>query len=215
MRTSSLKHTIDTTASKQSDGVLAPPQTPRSHHSKENARQQMSPRKALQDLPGQTNAANSTLDSDSEAVESSKRALAALYAQNTSLQHRIQSLESSQTAAAADHDSKVSALESELRALAEENHRLENELQISRAETSLAQISSPRGVSGELARLSEELTWHAKLHLYAERERMRLLDLLEFAGLEGKVVGKEVGVLREKLSILSLRSVDSGIKCLV
>jgi len=214
MRTSSLKHTIDTTA-KQSDGVLAPPQTPRSHHAKENVHQQMSPRKALQDLPTQTNAANSTLDSDIEAIESSKRALAALYAQNTSLQHRIQSLESLQTAAAADHNSKVSVLESELSALAEENHRLENELQISRAETSLAQISSPRGVSGELARLSEELAWHAKLHLYAERERMRLLDLLEFAGLEGKVVGKEVGVLREKLSILSLKSVDSGIKCLV
>ena len=215
MRTSSLKHTIDTTANKQPDGVLAPPKTPRSHHSKENVPQQMSPRKALQDLPAQNNVANTTLDSDLEAIESSKRALAALYTQNTSLQHRIQSLESSQTAAEADHDSKVSALEAELRALAEENHRLETELQISRAETSLAQLSSPRGVGGEVARLSEELAWHAKLHLYAERERMRLLDLLEFAGLEGKVVGKEVGVLREKLSILSLRSVDSGIKCLV
>ena len=74
---------------------------------------------------------------------------------------------------------------------------------------------SPRTRDGEVARLSDELAWHAKLHLYAERERIRLLDLLEFAGLEGRVVGREVVGLREKLSMLSLRSVGSGIKCLV
>jgi hypothetical protein len=75
---------------------------------------------------------------------------------------------------------------------------------------------SPRhgGDDSVVRRLSEELAWHAKLHLYAERERLRLLDLLEFAGLEGRVVGREVGVLRERLSVLSLRSCESG-KCLV
>ena len=68
---------------------------------------------------------------------------------------------------------------------------------------------------GEVERLAEELAWHAKLHLYAEKERLRLLDLLEFAGREGQVVSREYVGLREKLSKLSLRSQDSGIRCLV
>ena len=66
-----------------------------------------------------------------------------------------------------------------------------------------------------MERLAEELAWHAKLHLYAEKERLRLLDLLEFAGREGKFVTKEYVGLREKFSKMSLRSEDSGIKCLV
>lgn len=109
------------------------------------------------------------------------------------------------------------------------NHALEVSLKQAQAESSALMASSrsaPRngdgvgcrcgGVGGgEVERLAEELAWHAKLHLYAEKERLRLLDLLEFAGREGKVVSREYVGLREKLSKLSLRSMDSGVRCLV
>jgi len=202
MRTSSLKHTLDTTQAATSlkpDSLTS--KTPSRHTSKENI--PSSPRKALQEIPA--NIAD-------EAGDSGKRALAALYQQNTALQNKLQALEQQHSSLVANHNSKVGALEGELRGLAEENHRLEKQVQISRAETALAAMSPGR--DDVVGRLSEELAWHAKLHLYAERERMRLLDLLEFAGLEGRVVGKEVGVLRERLSVLSLRSCDTG-KCLV
>jgi hypothetical protein len=203
MRTSSLKHTIDLTT--QKSDALSAPKTPSRHTSKEN----VSPRKVLQELPA-------NVPPQDDAAESSKRALAALYQQNSLMQNKLQALETQKDSLITTHNAKISTMEAELRSLSEANYRLEKELQISRAETTLA-VMSPRGREAEhdtVRRLSEELAWHAKLHLYAERERMRLLDLLEFTGLEGRVVGREVGLLREKLSVLSLRSCDTG-KCLV
>jgi chromosome segregation ATPase len=183
MRTSSLKHTIDATANTSKD--LAPPKTPSRHASKENV--PSSPRKALAEIA-------SNIPDSTEAVDSGKRALAALYQQNTALQNKLQAVESENTALIERHNAKITSLESELQSLVAENHRLEKELQISRAETALASMSPRHGGDDSVVRrLSEELAWHAKLHLYAERERLRLLDLLEFAGLEGRVVGREVG----------------------
>lgn len=113
----------------------------------------------------------------------------------------------------------VDSVRGELERLGVENQRLREELCGVKAEmTKLEGMSArPMTASEEIARLSEELAWHAKLHLYAEKERLRLLDLLEFAGREGKIVGSEFNGLREKISRISLRSdiAAAEFKCLV
>jgi predicted RNase H-like nuclease (RuvC/YqgF family) len=145
--------------------------------------------------------------------------------ENNTLRERVEELEQQQqlnmqnthgTAA----NEIIDELQRELERLSKDNHRLEGLLQQSRRQTTELLLSPQThrtaGQSdiggrdimnreGEIERLSEELAWHAKLHLFAEKERLRLLDLLEFAGTEGKVVGREYGVLREKLSRISLK----------
>ena len=153
-----------------------------------------------------------------------------LHTENQKLKARVKSLELVNADLQSSNRKRVDELQSELESLVEKNHSLEVSLNNAKAESS-ALMASPRpatrgcgscvcgglgAVGGrEVERLAEELAWHAKLHLYAEKERMRLLDLLEFATSEGKFVRREYVGLREKLSKLSLRSEASGIKCLV
>ena len=154
-----------------------------------------------------------------------------LHTDNEKLRARVKALELVNADLQSSNRKRVDALQNELEAVVHKNHALEVSLNEARAEQS-AYMASPRtvynggasrcvcggmggGGRGEVERLAEELAWHAKLHLYAEKERLRLLDLLEFAGREGKVVSREYVGLREKLSKLSLRTQDSGIKCLV
>ena len=164
-----------------------------------------------------------------EFIEQSRRIMRNIQVENTVLRDRVEELEmqleqqpppqpqppqSTNTATAGIIDS----LQQEMEKLSKQNHRLEAQLQQSRRQTTelLLSPASSRGQElrgndrDEVERLSEELAWHAKLHLIAEKERLRLLDLLEFAGTEGRVVGREYGVLREKLSRISLRENGMG-----
>jgi len=110
-------------------------------------------------------------------------------------------------------EESVDSVRGELERLKVENQRLRGEAEMAKLERMSAR---PMTATEEIARLSEELAWHAKLHLYAEKERMRLLDLLEFAGREGKIVGNEFNGLREKISRISLSDVAAEeFKCLV
>lgn len=168
----------------------------------------------------------------------SKRLLNSLYQENTQLKSKIQSLEQSsktidtlqlelQTLAEENH-----RLEVLLQRRNSEMHNLKSPTPRSTTTRSTGwktQTSDPRErqksdsetrrsaaeLEKEVERLSEELAWHSKLHLFAEKERLRLLDLLEFSGNEGKIVGKEIVGLRQKVSMFSLRSWESEGKCLV
>jgi hypothetical protein len=157
-----------------------------------------------------------------EFIEQSKRIMRNIQVENTTLKQRIEELEQQpqqqQQPTNNDAGGIIDSLQQEMEKLSKENHRLEGLLQQSRRQTTELLLSpqSRRQEMGtgdrdaEIERLSEELAWHAKLHLYAEKERLRLLDLLEFAGTEGKVVVREYGVLREKLSRISLRDQVTG-----
>ena len=197
MRTSSLKHNLDP--------VTLVPQltrTPRSiHSSKENfpRSRSASPRKPLQEIPSSNIQPSDLVKEDTEEfLEHSKRLLQSLHIENVSLKAKLSSLSS--------YSTTVDSLQSELHSLTMKNHELEKLLQTCRSE------HSSRNTEAEVVRLSEELEWHAKLHLFAEKERMRLLDLLEFAGKEGQIVGKEYIGLKQKLSMMSL---ESNSKCLI
>ena len=151
-----------------------------------------------------------------EFIEHSKRILRNLQIENTSLKQKIEELEASNEEMARSRSESLDTVQLEMEKLVKENHRLEAEIQQLKSQ----QIMSPAGpktASEEIVRLSEELAWHAKLHLYAEKERMRLLDLLDFAGKEGRIVGREFRGLQERFSKMSLRSEFSadGVKCLV
>jgi len=190
----------------------------------------MSPRKPLKDM---SNGPTPASDTD-EFIEQSKRLVRDIQVENNSLRAKVGELElvNERLVQRGQHDGAhalgtvagdiVGELQSELQRLGRENHRLQGLLQQSRRQTTELLLSphtqrhtgtantnsnaiiDGRDKDAELDRLSEELAWHAKLHLLAEKERLRLLDLLEFAGTEGKVVGREYGVLREKLSRISL-----------
>jgi hypothetical protein len=214
MRTSSLKNAQEN------------PRTPRTL-SKENMHprsRSVSPRKPLKDLPNGIQPADLVREDTGDCVEHSKRMVRNIQIENEKLRNRITYLESTGHDVEKAKVESMDQLQSELERLAKENHRLETLLQSAQADTSQAIISSPSArptnANDEIARLAEELEWHAKLHLYAEKERMRLMDLLEFAGREGNFVVKEYVGLREKISKLSLKSgasggSDSGWKCLV
>ena len=188
---------------------------------------QMSPRKPLKDM---SNGPLGMGDTE-EFIEQSKRIMRNIQVENTFLKERIEDLEMQleqqpqqqqpqpQQPTNTTAGGIIDSLQLEMEKLSQENHRLERLLQQSRRQTTELLLSpasrrqelrtGDRDAStsdrDEIERLSEELAWHAKLHLYAEKERLRLLDLLEFAGTEGKVVVRECGVLREKLSRISLR----------
>ena len=183
-------------------------------------RGQMSPRKPLKDM------SNGSVTDTEEFIEQSKRMVRNIQVENNMLRERVDELEQAQQQTSQNGQNArnggetgeiLDELQHELEKLSKENHRLEGLLQQSRRQTTELLLSPQthrtpapsRDRDEEVERLSEELAWHAKLHLYAEKERMRLLDLLEFAGTEGKVVVKEVGVLREKLSKISLN--DAGV----
>ena len=196
--------------------------TPRSLHSKENLHprsRSASPRKALAEiLCNNIQPSDLVHEHPEEFIEHSKHVIRNLQLENESLRRRVKSFDFAQSEKTTSKDERIDALQAELERLVSENHRLETQLHSTKAEM---QISS--GGAAEIARLSEELAWHSKLHLYAEKERMRLLDLLEFAGREGKLMVKEAVVLREKLSKLSLRSSSCAVasdggsvyKCLI
>jgi hypothetical protein len=205
MRTSSLKHNLPD-----------PPRTPRSPSFKENipARSKSaSPRKPLQPSSA-TNIQPSDLvrqDSTEDFLSHSKKILHSLHHDNQQLKSRVSALELANANLVSENRARIDALQLELEKLVSENHRLEEQLQATKAEASIALTSPIRTRDdGELARLSEELAWHAKLHLYAEKERLRLLDLLEFAGREGKFVVREYVGLKEKFSKMSLKSAASN-----
>lgn len=180
----------------------------------------MSPRKPLKDM------SNGSVTDTEEFIEHSKRMVRNIQVENNTLRERVEELEQAQNQNTqnarngAGAGEIVDELQRELEKLSKENHRLEGLLQQSRRQTTELLLSpqTQRNTltinngdrDDEIERLSEELAWHAKLHLYAEKERMRLLDLLEFAGREGKVVVREYGVLREKLSRISLNDVAGG-----
>jgi type I site-specific restriction endonuclease len=211
MRTSSLKNTMEN------------PRTPRPSKENINPRSRSaSPRKPLKELANGIQPADLVREDTEEFVEQSKRMFRNIQVENEKLRQRVEHLE---TAKQQDEQAKLESmdqLQADLERLAKENHRLETLLQESQAAaTHTLSSPRPRTASDEILRLSEELAWHAKLHLYAEKERMRLMDLVEFAAREGKFVVKEYVGLKEKVSKLSLRSdgVDlessSGWKCLV
>lgn len=222
MRTSSLKHTSTVSLDLQPH---TRPRTPsRSiNSSKENfgtinRSRSASPRKPLQQIPASNIQQPSDLvrsDDTEEFIEHSKRLFTTLHTENTNLKAKIRNLENS--------NKNIDSLQSELESLTRKNHELEKQLQSSRAgnhqhlTSPIPSVASRRrsGEMSEVERLSEELEWHAKLHLYAEKERLRLLDLLEFAGREGKIVGREYVGLKQKMSMISLRSQGSDCKCLV
>jgi DNA repair exonuclease SbcCD ATPase subunit len=207
MRTSSLKH------------IQEPSKTP--HSSKENIRSRsVSPRKPLQEIPSNTlQPADLVKEDPEEFIEHSKRLFRNLQLDNEKLKSRIQNLEQSNSELASSKQLALDNLQEELEKLTIENHRLECLVQKSGRELADVTMSPrPQTANDEIRRLSDELAWHSKLHLYAEKERLRLLDLLEFAGYEGKFVVKEYIGLREKFSKISLRSIDSdgsGGKCLL
>lgn len=210
MRTSSLKHTLENPAQQQQLPIR--PRTPRSLHSKENfsRSRSTSPRKPLQQLQFQP--CDLVKEDTEEFLESSKRLFNTLHQENASLKMKIHSMER--------NTKLIDTLQSELETQVQENHRLENLLQQSRAENHHLEKSPnvrmrDNHTDREIERLSEELEWHAKLHLFAEKERLRLLDLLEFAGREGQIVGREYVGLKQKMSMFSLRSQESDCKCLV
>jgi predicted nucleic acid-binding Zn-ribbon protein len=212
MRTSSLKH-IDARTPKPSKENLSQPRS-----------RSASPRKALQEINSNTTIQPSDLvsqDSQEDLIEHSKRMFRSLQIENEKLKQRIESLEYSKAQVDATYREKIQSLQKDLEKMAEEKHKLENMLQESKKQTSNALIISPRkmdmehGVDVEIERLSEELAWHAKLHLFAEKERMRLMDLLEFAGHEGKFMVRQFHGLREKMSKVSLMSMESEGKCLI
>ena len=209
MRTSSLKYN-----GTQDPATITMP-TPRSIHSKENIpsrSRSQSPRKPLQEIPSNNiQPADLVREDTEEFIEHSKRLFHSIHTENSTLKSRVSTLE---IANAELRTSRIlDSLQFQLETLVKENHRLEQELQISRAETSNARQRSGR--DEEINRLSEELAWHAKLHLFAEKERLRLLDLLEFAGREGQCVVKEYVGLKQKMSMISLRSAESDCKCLI
>ena len=222
MRTSSLKH-ITTTGNNDPTKENVLPAQPRSRS--------VSPRKPLSNVSLQQQHRPSDLvreDSTEDFLAESKRIFQSLHIDNEKLRARVKSLELVNADLQSSNRKRVDSLQSELESLVAKNHALEVSLNKVQAESSVL-MASPRTVHGstgrncrcggggdrEVERLAEELAWHAKLHLYAEKERLRLLDLLEFAGREGKVVSREYVGLREKLSKLSLRSQDSGIRCLI
>lgn len=206
MRNSSLKHNL-------------PPDTPRTSRSpsaKENIpmrSRSASPRKALQPISA-TNIQPSDLvrqDSTDDLLSHSKRVLHSLHQDNQQLKSRVSALELANANLVLENRAKIDTLQLELEKLISENHRLEEQLQTAKADMSNALTSPVRATDdGELARLSDELAWHAKLHLYAEKERLRLLDLLEFAGREGKFVVREYVGLKQRLSKMSLKSTVSN-----
>src|SRR5271170_1189185 len=217
MRTSSLKHISTTNDPTTSTKENLPPPRSTSHSS---------PRKPLSTRPPQQ---PSDLlipkDSTESLLAESKRIFSSLHTENEKLRARLASLELVNADLQCSNRKRVDTLQNEIDLLGKKNRMLEVSLNKAQAE-SFALVTSPRvgrgGActggccgGGEVERLAEELAWHAKLHLYAEKERLRLLDLLEFAGREGKVVSREYVGLREKLSKFSLRSQDSGIRCLV
>ena len=208
MRTSSLKYSSQELATSTT-------RTPRSIHSKENIpsrSRSQSPRKPLQEIPSSNiQPADLVREDTEEFIEHSKRLFQSLHTENSSLKSRVSTLEIANAELRASR--KLDSLQSQLEALVKENHRLEQELQVARAET--ANVLQRPGRDEEIRRLSEELSWHAKLHLFAEKERLRLLDLLEFSGREGQFVVKEYVGLKQKMSMLSLRSTESDWKCLV
>jgi hypothetical protein len=220
MRTSSLKHiyTTNDPTTVTKENLPPPPTIARSTtHS--------SPRKPLSTRPPQQ--PSDCEDTTESLLAESKRIFTSLHTENEKLRARITSLELVNADLQSSNRKRVDSLQTEVDVLGKKNRMLEVSLNKAQAESS-ALVMSPRvgrvggGActggccgSGEVERLAEELAWHAKLHLYAEKERLRLLDLLEFAGREGQVVSREYVGLREKLSKLSLRSQDSGIRCLV
>lgn len=172
-----------------------------------------SPRKALQPISA-TNIQPSDLvrqDSTDDLLSHSKRVLHSLHQDNQQLKSRVSALELANANLVLENRAKIDTLQLELEKLISENHRLEEQLQTAKADMSNALTSPVRATDdGELARLSDELAWHAKLHLYAEKERLRLLDLLEFAGREGKFVVREYVGLKQRLSKMSLKSTVSN-----
>ena len=210
MRTSSLKFTTQDIQGR----------TPRSIHSKENIpnkSQSGSPRKPLREVSNQIQPADLVREDTEEFIEHSKRLFRSLHHENSTLKSQISSIELANEESRSSNRQKIDALQTELEKLVRENHRLEQLLQTSRAETSIA-LTSPGRVGAcddEISRLSEELAWHAKLHLFAEKERLRLLDLLEFSGREGQFVVKEYVGLKRKLSMISMKSAESDYKCFI
>lgn len=155
-------------------------------------------------------------DNPGEFIEYSKRIIRNLQLENESLRNKMKHLGLTNVEQQSSKRERIDTLQAELERLVAKNHRLEIELQTVKSEASLSSVGA-----AEIARLSEELEWHAKLHLYAEKERKRLLDLLDFAGREGEFTVREAIGLREKLSKISLRSgvstseAGSSYKCLV
>ena len=201
MRTSSLRHDPN-----------KPPRT----LSKENLHPlNSSPRKPLKEVGNSLQPADLVREDTEEFIEHSKRILRNLQVENTSLKQKIEELEASNEMARSRSES-LDTVQSEMEKLVKENHRLEAEIQQLKSQQIMSP-ARPKTASEEIVRLSEELAWHAKLHLYAEKERMRLLDLLDFAGKEGRIVGREFRGLQERFSKMSLRSEFSadGVKCLV
>jgi type I site-specific restriction endonuclease len=211
MRTSSLKNTMEI------------PRTPRPSKENINPRSRSaSPRKPLKELANGIQPADLVREDTEEFVEQSKRMFRNIQVENEKLRQRVEHLETAKHQVDHAKFESMDQLQADLERLAKENHRLETLLQESwAAATQTSSSPRPRTASDEISRLSDELAWHAKLHLYAEKERMRLMDLLEFAAREGKFVVNEYVGLKEKVSKFSLRSdgVDlesnSGWKCLV
>ena len=219
MRTSSLKHmSVD----------LSNTRTPRA--SKENLHQltcsrSASPRKPLKELPSNNiQPGDIVRDDPEEFIDNAKRIIRNIQVENESLRSRMKSLEAANSEIQSTTADKIDCLQAEMERLVQENHRLEEQLQNCKAENLVMSMSPRPGGSDnsaerEIARLSDELAWHSKLHLYAEKERIRLLDLLEFSRREGNIAVKECVGLREKISRISLRGfgdTDSiGSKCLV
>jgi hypothetical protein len=169
--------------------MVPEPKTPRSIYSKENIPQssQSSPRKPLKEI--------ATNDQFPEDLFDTRKTQDT---ENQRLRARINSLELLNSQIQSSNKKCIGQLQSQVDSAVSQNTLLQTQLESSS--------------KTEVERLSEELKWHSKLHLYAEKERIRLLDLLEFSGCEGKFQVNEVHFIREKCSQFSLAS---DTKCLV
>jgi type I site-specific restriction endonuclease len=179
-----------------------------------------SPRKPLKEVTNGIQPSDLVKEDTDEFIEHSKRMFRNIQIENNALRMKVEELQESKLEMEKAKLDSVDQLQVELERLSKENHRLEHLMQESQKETTQV-VMSPRPTSREshsdeeIVKLKEELEWHAKLNLYAEKERMRLLDLLDFAGKEGKLVVKEYIGLREKMSKISLRSDTDSCKCLI
>jgi type I site-specific restriction endonuclease len=212
IRTSSLRHNMVQETSSR---------TPRS--AKENMHprsRSASPRKPLKEVTNGIQPTDLIKEDTDEFIEHSKRMFRNIQIENNSLRNKVEELQEAKLEMEKAKLESVDQLQVELERLSQENHRLEKLLQDAQNETTQI-IMSPRPTpkekhtDEEIARLKDELNWHAKLMSYAEKERMRLLDLLDFSGKEGKFVVKEYVGLREKMSKVSLKSEGSSCKCLI
>lgn len=212
IRTSSLRHNIVQETTTRTPRSLKENIHPRSRSA--------SPRKPLKEVTNGIQPTDLIKEDTDDFIEHSKRMFRNIQIENNSLRTKVEELQEAKVEMEKAKLESVDQLQVELERLSHENHRLEQLLQEAQKEKTQV-IMSPRPTSKEthsdeeIARLREDLNWHAKLMSYAEKERMRLLDLLDFAGKEGKFVVKEYVGLRERMSQMSLKSDGSSSKCLI